>query len=93
MCLLQVSFSNVAFIRIFVTIFSNWIRSSLAGVTSIEDLEALAAPLKTATKTLAARAAEAGLDTAAMGILDGSKFIPLDALVDEKVQFPILIHR
>ena len=69
------------------------IRSTLAGVTSIEDLEAVAAPLKTATKTLAARAAEAGLDTAAMGILDGSKFIPLDALVDEKVQFAIFIQR
>ena len=57
----------------------------LAGVTSIEDLEAVAAPFKTATKTLAARAVDAGLGTVAMDILNASKAIPLGALIDEKV--------
>ena len=57
-------------------------RSVLSGVTSLEDLEAVAAPFKTATKTLAARAAEAGLEAAAMDILGGSKVINLDSLVD-----------
>ena len=60
-------------------------RSVLSGVTSLEDLEAVAAPFKTATKTLAARAAEAGLEAAAMDILGGSKVISLDSLVDVTV--------
>ena len=60
-------------------------RSVLAGVTSIEDLEAVAAPLKTATKTLAARATEAGLHAAATDVLDSSKDLRLDSLVDGKV--------
>ena len=56
-------------------------------MTSLEDLESVAAPLKSATKTLAARAAEAGLDAAAMDILNDARSVSLDALVDVKASF------